>query len=82
MSSLGEELPKEIERVQELIKEYESVPNGHFAATLMKHDVKKAEVSTASGDIVGMLKSYQDLKGYEWFGWTLREMFKEESGWK
>lgn len=65
MSSLGEALPKEIERVQELIKDYESVPMGHIAATLMKQDIKKAHDAMMSGDLPGMLAAYEELKGYE-----------------
>lgn len=65
MSSLGEALPREIERVQELIKEYESVPMGHIAASMMKADIKKAHDAMISGDIVGMVRLYAELKGYE-----------------
>lgn len=65
MNSLGDELPREIERVQELVKEYESVPNGHIAASLMRQDIKKAHDAMISGNIVGMLAAYEVLKGYE-----------------
>lgn len=65
MSSLGEALPSEIERVQELIKQYESVPMGHIAASMMKADVKKAHDAMINGDIVGMVAVYAELKGYE-----------------
>lgn len=65
MSSLGEALPREIERVQELIRQYESVPMGHIVASMMKADVKRAHDAMISGDIVGMLTVYQELKSYE-----------------
>lgn len=65
MSSLGEALPSEIERVQELIKEYESVPMGHLAANMMKADVKIAHTAMMEGDIVRMLQVYEALKEYE-----------------
>jgi hypothetical protein len=65
MGSLGEALPQEIARVQELIKDYESVPMGHIAAGLMKQDIKKAHEAMISGDMVGMLAAYQALIDYE-----------------
>jgi hypothetical protein len=65
MSSLGEALPQEIERVQDIIREYENTPNGHFAAAFMRQDIKKAHEAMISGDIVGMLAAYQALKEYE-----------------
>jgi dihydropteroate synthase len=63
--SLADALPKEIERVQELIKEYESVPMGHIAASLMKEDIKKAHAAMMSGDLVATIAVYEELKGYE-----------------
>lgn len=65
MSSLGEALPLEIARVQELIKEYESVPMGHIAASLMKEDIKKDHAAMISGDITGMIYAHQALKDYK-----------------
>lgn len=62
--TLAEALPKEIERVQELIKEYESVPMGFIAASLMRKDVELALKAIISGDIVGMVIIYKHLK--EW----------------
>jgi argininosuccinate lyase len=64
METLADALPKEIERVQEIIKEYEQVPMGYLAAALMKQDIKNAHEAMISGDIVGMLNGYQALK--EW----------------
>ena len=65
MDTLGDALPREIERVQELIKEYESVPNGNIAASLMKADIKRANEAMISGDIVGMVSAYSALKDYK-----------------
>lgn len=64
METLAESLPKEIERVQEIIKEYEQVPMGHIAAALMKYDIKKANEAMISGDLVGMIQAHQALKDY------------------
>ena len=64
-TTLGDALPREIERVQELIPMYESVPMGHIAAGLMKHSIRQAHEAMMTGDVVGMLRCYEDLKGYE-----------------
>lgn len=66
MDTLGDALPREIERVQEIIKEYESLPHGAglMAATMMKNDIKIANKAIMEGDIVQMISSYKDLK--EW----------------
>lgn len=63
--TLGEALPLEIERVQELIKEYESVPNGNFAAAMMRSDIKAARFAILSGDLAEMVRLHQTLTEYE-----------------
>jgi hypothetical protein len=65
MDTLADALPREIERVQEIIREYETIPSGHIAASFMKQDVKKALEAMMSGDLPGMLVAYESLKGYE-----------------
>lgn len=65
MSTLADALPKEIERVQELIPIYMSVPMGFIAAGMMKESIRKAHAAMMAGDVVGMLRVYEDLKGYE-----------------
>jgi len=57
-------LLSEMNRVRELITEYESLPNGAgiFGATMMKRNIKMAELSISSGDVVDMLIQYQELK--------------------
>lgn len=63
-TSLADALPLEIERVQELISIYMSVPMGHLAASMMKASIKQAHQSMMEGDLVGMLRACDDLKGY------------------
>lgn len=63
--SLAEALPKEQERVREIVAIYDTVPNGHFAAAMMRHSLSEAERAAASGDAVAMMAAYEDLKGYE-----------------
>lgn len=67
MANLIEGLLKEMNRVRELIKIYESLPDGagFIAASMMKVSIKKAEEAIATGDIVAELKAYEDLKGFE-----------------
>jgi len=64
--TLGEALPLEIERVWEIVREYESLPNGcgKPAAFIMKQDISKAHKAMIEGDLPGMIAAYQDLK--EW----------------
>jgi hypothetical protein len=64
MSSLAEELPKEIERCQELLEAYKEIGQaGVFAVTCIKADIKEGLAALASGDVIRMLKAYETLKG-------------------
>lgn len=65
--SLAAALPMEIERVQEVIREYESLPGGTgmIGATLMKQDVAKAHRAMMEGDLPGMIVIYKSLKEWE-----------------
>jgi len=66
MKILGEKLPEEIARVRELIKLYAEIgPGGKFAIMLMEQALKKADEAMISGDIVEMVRVYQDLKAFE-----------------
>jgi len=62
MESLAEALPKEQERVRELIRVYDSIPTGGFGASMLRQALKRAEQAAASGDVVAMLRSYEELK--------------------
>lgn len=66
MSSLGEELPKEMARVRdEVLPEYIAIgAQGMFAATMMRQSLDAAAKAMASGDVVAMIKAYEDLKGF------------------
>jgi hypothetical protein len=67
MSSLGEELPNEIRRVTGLIEIYASLPGnvGAFAIAMMRGALDKATRAMATGDVVQMIRSYEDLKGFK-----------------
>lgn len=65
-TSLAEALPQEQQRVRELIPIYESIgPAGNFAIAMMRHALKLSEQAAASGDVVAMLRAYEELKGFK-----------------
>jgi len=61
--NLAEALPKEQERVRELLPIYDAIPTGGFAATMMRQSLSKSEKAVASGDTVEMIRAYEELKG-------------------
>lgn len=63
--SLGTELPKEMARVRdEVIPAYESIgSSGILAITWMKRALDDAAKAMAEGDVVGMMRAYEELKG-------------------
>ena len=63
MSSLAEELPKEQQRVRELLEVYNTIPTGAFGAMMLRQALGRAEQAAPSGDVVAMLRSYEELKG-------------------
>ena len=65
METLADALPKEQQRVRELLSLYDAIPTGIFAATMMRQSLATAEQASASGDVVAMLAAYEDLKGYD-----------------
>lgn len=63
MTGLAEELPKEQQRVRELLPLYDSIPTGTFGAAMLRQVLTRAEQAAASGDVIAMLRSYEELKG-------------------
>lgn len=64
--TLGEALPREMARVRdELLPLYDSIPTGVLAATLMRLDLDYAAKAMAEGDVVEMLRVYQNLKEFK-----------------
>ena len=49
----------------ELLPLYDAIPTGVFAATLMRQALTRAEQASASGDVVAMLRCYDELKGFK-----------------
>jgi hypothetical protein len=66
MTTLGDELPREIARVRdELIPAYlECGPGGMFAVAGMRADLDAASKAMIEGDVVEMVRVYKALK--EW----------------
>jgi len=65
MSSVGSEFPKELERVRALLKIYESIPEGVFGAMMIRQAIARADAAQASGDVVAIVASFQELKEWE-----------------
>jgi len=63
MSSLAEEFPKEQERVRGVLEIYKSIgPAGTFGAMMIEQTLSRAERAAMSGDVIAMLRSYEELK--------------------
>ncbi len=64
--TLGEALPREMARVRDkVLPEYDKIPGGKLAATLMRRDLDIAAQALASQDTLMMIKVYEDLKGWQ-----------------
>jgi len=66
VTSLGEALPLEIERCQEMLAQYVAIgPSGLFGAMMIRPALSKAIKALAEGDVVQMIRSYEELKTFE-----------------
>jgi hypothetical protein len=70
MPSLATALPDEINRVRQLQDEYKSLramPNVMVEPQIlmMEAAITRAISASASGDVIAMLRSFEELKGYE-----------------
>ena len=65
METLADALPKEQQRVRELLPIYDAIPAGVFAATMIRQSLARAEKAAASGDVAAMIAAYEDLKDYD-----------------
>ena len=66
IETLGDALPKEMARVRDVLMPlYQSIGvPGVPALTMMRMSLDNAAMAMASGDVVAMLRAYEDLKGY------------------
>lgn len=66
MTSLGEAFPIEQARVRELLVEYRRLgPTGVFGATMIDAALRRADAAVMSGDVVAMIRSFEELKACE-----------------
>ena len=65
--TMGDALPKEIARVRDdVLPVYLEIGMaGIPAATLMRASLDRASEAMISGDVVAMIRVYEDLKGYQ-----------------
>lgn len=64
--NLAQGLLEELRRCRDLLKMYEDIGQpGFFAASMLKIGIEQAEDAQANGDVIQMLKSYEELKEYE-----------------
>lgn len=64
--TLGDKLPREIERVRDCIRVYDSIgPAGAFASAMLQDAVKRAERAMLNCDVVEMIRSYKELEECE-----------------
>jgi len=64
IDTLGEALPREIARCQELLLDYASIGlAGQFGAAMIRADIAAATKAMTEGDLPAMILAYQALKG-------------------
>lgn len=64
-TSLAEALPAEMQRVQGMLPHYDAIPTGIFAATVMRQALHRATLALAGGDVIAMIRIYEELKGFK-----------------
>lgn len=63
MGSLGEKFPEMQRRTRELRDAYASIgPNGRFGLMVIDDILARAERAAISGDVVEMLRLYQEMQ--------------------
>lgn len=67
MASLGEALPAEMARVRDKVMPayVEIWPAGTFGLIMMRASLDRAAKALAEGDVVEIIRAYEDLKGYD-----------------
>ena len=56
---------QELERARELLIVYQGIPTGQFGVIMIKEAIERAETSILTGDVVEMIRSYNELKALE-----------------
>lgn len=61
--NLMDGLMNELNRNRELLAEYKAIgPAGFFGASMIQLSIQKGEQAIRSGDVIAMLRAYEDLK--------------------
>jgi hypothetical protein len=61
--SLGDALPRELQRNRQLLADYQSIgPAGNFGAAMIEANIRAAEQALASGDVIEMIRVYHELR--------------------
>lgn len=68
--TVGEDFPRQQARVRELLDNYRSLDgqpgvNVKFAMAAIEQVMRRADEAVISGDVVAILRSYEELKGCE-----------------
>jgi len=63
MSTLGDDFPKEQERLRELLEQYKAIgPAGTFGYHMIHAVLTEADEAAISGDLPRMVRSYSAMK--------------------
>ena len=70
MSSVGEDYPVQQARCRDLLMEYKNMRqtpgvNVNFAIASIEDVLRQADEAAMSGDVVAMLRAYQEMKSCE-----------------
>jgi hypothetical protein len=66
MTTIGERFPKEQARCREVLKAYHEIgPAGTFGAAMIEATLREADEAAVSGDLVRMIRAYEDMKKIE-----------------
>lgn len=61
--SVGEDFPKQQARVRVILGYYREIgPVGAFGAAIIEQTLRDADAAIASGDIIAILRTYQEMK--------------------
>jgi hypothetical protein len=66
MNTIDRELPKELNRVRQVLRDYQAIGHpGQFAAMMIQRELRLAEGAYVREDPVEMLRAYESLKDIE-----------------
>lgn len=64
--NLMDGINNEIDRVEDIIRVYDKIPEGSIAAEFMRHAVTQARKARKKVDLPDMIYWYNELKGYDY----------------